>query len=122
MEWGRSENEIVVGHKNGVVKLYSTLSNKYVKTLENLEGKGPVVGIGIQEQNIIVGRNNGHINIWSKMDIDSFSLNLQDESTLECVVSNKNKLNIIGTGGERNDFKLWDLETKKPVFKAKSVS
>lgn len=35
---------------------------------------------------------------------------------------NQNKDNIVGTGGEANDFKLWNIETKQCVFKAKSVS
>jgi len=123
MEWGRSENEIVVGHKNGVVKLYSTLNNKYTKTLNDLEGEGSVAGVGIIEKNIVVGRRSGYINVWSKMDVDTytFSTNLQDESTMDCMVQNCNNSNVVGTGGACNDLKLWDVETKQPIFKAKSM-
>ncbi|KAK4883836.1 hypothetical protein RN001_000107 [Aquatica leii] len=121
MKWGRSEHEIVVGHRNGAVKLYNTISSKYVQNLEGLEGENTVVGIGVVDDNIVVGKRSGHINIWSKKNVEVFKQNLQDESTVECMVQNVNNSNIIATGGERNDLKLWDLENKTPIFKAKSM-
>lgn len=32
------------------------------------------------------------------------------------------KTNIVATGGQNNDLKLWDLNTKQMTFNAKNVS
>ncbi|KAF5305114.1 hypothetical protein FQA39_LY09376 [Lamprigera yunnana] len=121
MKWGRSENEIIVGHKSGVVRLYDTLSDKYTQTLEDLKGENATVGIGVVENSIVVARRSGHINIWSKSGTDMFMQQLQEKSTMESMNQNCNNYNVIATGGEYNDLKLWDLETKQPIFKAKSM-
>ncbi|KAF5307493.1 hypothetical protein FQR65_LT06848 [Abscondita terminalis] len=121
MNWGREEHEIIVGHKNGAVKLYNTVNNKYVKKLKNLNGENSVTGIGIVDDKIVIARRSGHINICSEKKVVSFNQNLQDESTLDSMVQNFNNYNVLATGGEKNDLKLWDLEKQTPVFKAKSM-
>lgn len=121
MQWGRSDTEIVIGHRNGAVKLYSTLTNNFVQLLSNLDGEGCVSGLGVVDSSILVAQSNGVISIWSKNNVESFKQNLQDESSLDCMVQNCNNSNVIATGGHRNDLKLWDVEKKSCIFKAKSM-
>ncbi|XP_018320207.1 WD repeat-containing protein 74 [Agrilus planipennis] len=122
LHWGRTENEIIIGYKEGTLKLYNCQLNKYTKTVDILKGKGAVVGVAPLGRDIIVGRYNGIINIWSKTDNHSIPLNLQEGSTLECMTLNESRINVVGTGGNKNDFKLWDIETKQCIFKAKSLA
>lgn len=121
LEWGRTKDEILIGHKNGKVKLYSSLYKKYTHTLEDLNGEGPVTGIAVINNSLLIARENGIINQWSKMQSNYFSTDIKNDGTLAIMVSNCNAKNIIGTGGEKNDLKLWDVETKIPIFKTKSM-
>lgn len=70
----------------------------------------------------MLAKRDGVINIWKNKKNDFFSLNLDESGSLEAIAFNKNRENVLGTGGEANDFKLWDVETKQCIFKAKSVS
>lgn len=69
-----------------------------------------------------MAKHDGVISIWRKKSRDFFSINLNENASLNSMEHNQNKDNIVGTGGEANDFKLWNIETKQCVFKAKSVS
>lgn len=122
MEWGRSEHEIILGTANGVLKTYDAVENKFVDCFETIEGEGAVVGLGCEDQLVIAARKSGHVSLVNKTIETIFNTNSDDKATLDCMIYNKNRPNVIGTGGECNDFKLWDLETKKTIFKAKSVS
>lgn len=122
MEWGRSELEIILGTADGVLKTYNTTLNKFGDCFDTIEGSGALVGLGCEDQLIIAARNSGHVSLWNEKVETSFNTNADSKATLECMIYNKNRPNVIGTGGECNDFKLWDVETKKAIFKAKSVS
>ena len=122
MEWGRSEDEIIVGYKNEQVHLYNLNQNKYTKTISKLEGEGPIAGIAPVNKSILIAKHDGIITLWNGKKSDYFSINLEEKGTLEAIIYNKNREDVVGTGGECNDFKLWNLETKQCLFKAKSVS
>lgn len=121
--FGRTENEIVAGYRNGTVAFFNTEVNKFDnKKIKNIEGDGAVTGLGCVENTIVIARCDGIINLWkNKKDKDFFSINLDEKGTLDCMVSNKSRKNVIGTGGQFNDMKLWDIETKQCIFKAKSL-
>lgn len=122
MEWGCKENEIIVGHNSGATRIYDTQENKFVKSLQSEEDKqSPIVGLGCTQDTIITGSLRGMINYWRKTLVETINMQLNEEATLNNLAFNKNR-NAIGTGGEKNDFKLWDVETQTCIFKAKSVS
>lgn len=121
MEWGQIFDQIIIGHKDGTIKLYNTLANKYAESISTSSNTA-IVGVGYINRTLVAGSIDGFIHLWQKRKLSNFSLNLDDKSTLECMACNKNRQNIIGTGGESNDLKLWDVETRKCIFKAKSVS
>lgn len=123
MQWGRRDNEIVIGNKDGELKLYNTELNKIIKTFDKLEGSGPVIGVGCQNKNFIVAaKNSGHINIWNVKKCDSFKIDVNERGSLDKMICSPYRENIIGIGGSFNDLKLWDIEKRSCVFKAKSVS
>lgn len=121
MEWGRSEDEIIIGYKNESFQLYNTFQKKYTKTISKLEGEGSIIGVAPLNKSIIAAKDDGVISIWNRKTVDYFSINLEEKSSLDAIFYDKSRENVIGTGGEFNDFKLWDLETKQCIFKAKSV-
>ncbi|XP_022913913.2 WD repeat-containing protein 74 [Onthophagus taurus] len=120
MEWGRTSREIIIGHKNGIVRLYDTKESKFFKIPEDdLIGTGSIVGAEAVIDKIVIAKNSGHINIWTDKFHDS--IKIDSDGSLDCMKHNVNRKNIIGTGGERNDFKVYDIEAKKCIFKAKSL-
>lgn len=122
MIWGR-EDEILVGYRNGIVSSYDTVTLKYGNNMNQFKDEGSIVGLGYWDQKVIVTSSKGKISIMDhKNKIKSFMTPISEDGTLEASSQNINKMNIIATGGESNDLKLWDVETKQCVFKAKSVS
>lgn len=120
MEWGRREDEILLGHADGTLKFYDTTTNTFLRTQSLTDSS--LVGVGCVGSLIITGNLKGEIYIVKKKLKDQFSIELSESGTLNCLICHSTRENIVGTGGESNDFKLWDVNTKQCVFKAKSVS
>nr|CAH7721479.1 unnamed protein product [Callosobruchus chinensis] len=120
LNFGRSEDEILVGFQNSQVTSYSISEACYKDTLTKLEGEGKVVGLECIKGTLVAAKHDGIINLQKKKN-HLLDLSLDDKGTLECMAYNVSRDNVIGTGGEHNDFKLWDVETKQCVFKAKSL-
>nr|CAI5856025.1 unnamed protein product [Callosobruchus analis] len=121
LNFGRNEDGILVGFHNGIVTTYSISEACYKDTLTKLEGKGKVVGLECIQGTLAAAKHDGIINLQRKKKNHLLDLGLDDKGTLECMVYNVSRENLIGTGGEHNDFKLWDVETQQCVFKAKSL-
>ncbi|ERL92341.1 WD repeat-containing protein 74 [Dendroctonus ponderosae] len=117
---GRHENEIALGYGNGNVDIFDTKRRCFTKKIDNLEGSESITGICHINQSLVVAKHDGVINIWRDKLRDFFSINLNENSTLDAIEHNQNN-KIVGTGGEANDFKTWNIETKQCVFKAKSL-
>lgn len=81
-----------------------------------------MVGIGCVNKSLIVGKYDGIVNVWTGKCNNYFDIRLDEKGTLNTLVHNNNRKDIVGTGGEFNDFKLWNVETHQCIFKAKSVS
>lgn len=121
LSFGRDE-QILLGDQNGNVSIFDPTQNKCVKKITDLEGDGRIVGLNMLDKTIIAARHDGIINLRrSKKKTSYFDINLDDKATLETMVLHTGKSSIVGTGGEQNDLKLWDVETHQCVFKAKSV-
>ncbi|XP_060516093.1 WD repeat-containing protein 74 isoform X2 [Cylas formicarius] len=118
---GRNEDEIILGYQSGHVGVYNTQQNEFIKSLTDLEGDGGIIGAGCVKKAIISAKRNGIIHVSKGKKRDYFSVNLDEKGTLESLICNDNRDNIVGIGGEFNNFKLFNLETKQCVFKAKSL-
>lgn len=117
----RNEDEILLGYSNGSVSVFNSAQNKYVNKLRGLEGEGRIVGLNSLGKKIIAAKRDGIINLWTAKKTTYFDINLEEKGSLEAMVVHPLRSNVIGTGGEHNDFKLWDIETQQCIFKAKSV-
>ncbi|XP_028131079.1 WD repeat-containing protein 74 [Diabrotica virgifera virgifera] len=120
LAFSKDQNTIFVGFKNGAIQPYDPLLNEFKETISDLSGKGSVVGLGFTEKGLLAGKADGTVNIWSGKKNEHFNLSIGNEGTLDCLVLNENR-NCFGTGGEKNDLKLWDIETQQCIFKAKSM-
>lgn len=121
MAEGRNHEEILLGYQSGCAYVFNTDKCSFTTKLDNLEGDEWVTGIGCIEKSIILAKKDGIINIWTNKKNDYFSINLDEKGSLDSMVCNQNRNNIVGTGGEFNDFKLWDVQTKQCLFRAKSL-
>lgn len=114
--------QILLGYNNGQVLIFDPIQTNNVRKIKDLEGEGQIVGLNYLGKTIVAARHDGIINLWRSKKKNYFDINLDEKGTLETMVLNPFRSNVIGTGGEHNDFKLWDLETHQCIFKAKSVS
>lgn len=121
MEWGRTQDEIVIGQSNGCIKLYDTLTTKVVLNIPEIDGKGAIVGASVITDDILVARKSGHLVIWNTDKKECITTNLCGDSTVECIACTKSRVSVVATGGQENDLKLWDIERRIPIFKAKSM-
>lgn len=117
-----NEEQIILGYGNGHLSIFDPIQNRYVKKINNLEGEGSVVGLHYLDETIIAARHDGIINLWRSKENNYFDISLDEKGTLETMVINPLSSNIVGTGGEHNDLKLWDIEMHQCIFKAKSVT
>lgn len=120
LTFGKNE-EILAGHENGTVSVFDPTLSKYKTKIKHLEGDGRVVGLNLLNKTVIAGRHDGIINLYRSKKATYFDINLDENGTMETMMLHTGRANILGTGGEHNDFKLWDIETHQCVFKAKSV-
>lgn len=116
------EDRIIIGYGNGNVYEFDPIQNKYVNKLKDLAGEGRIVGLHCLDKKIVAAKHDGIINLWSAKKNYYFDINLDTKATLEVLTCHTARSNVVGSGGEYNDFKLWDLETHQCIFKAKSVS
>ncbi|GJQ76322.1 hypothetical protein Trydic_g2045 [Trypoxylus dichotomus] len=100
MEWGRTQDEIILGQSSGTLRVYNALTSTISTSISDIGGIGSVVGAAVVDDNIFAVRKSGSAIIWN---------------------DDRKEMNIIASGGEENDLKLWDIKTKKPIFKAKSM-
>lgn len=122
MEWGRTDEEIVIGNTEGEVKLYSIPDNSYISTISDFEGNGKIVGLVCNDTSVFVARKSGHVSLRTNESSDVLEIKLDEKGSLDRMAFHAARENVIGTGGECNSFRLWDVTTKKCIFQAKSVS
>lgn len=65
----------------------------------------------------------GHIYHWNKESCEEYlTINTEENKTVEKILTNPYNKDILGVGGDFNDIKLYDINTKKIVFAGKAVS
>ncbi|KAI4467523.1 nop seven associated protein 1 [Holotrichia oblita] len=118
MEWGRTQDEIVVGQSNGCLNLYDTLTSKVTVSIPEIDGKGAVVGAGIIEDDILVARKSGHLVIWNSNIKECITTNLCGDSTLECIAHSKSQPILPSCCTKEGHVLLYDERVqRKPVCK-----
>lgn len=116
LNFGETDDEILVGRIEPVVKVYEMQLNSF--TGNHTFEQGPVVGLAKFNGKIIAGLGNGKIQIGHKKPTfleagDAMSRMRQ------CAVERK----LIASGGKerQNNLKVWNLESNECVFRTKNV-
>jgi len=56
LEWlNDNEEDLIIGHRNQVVKTFSLDSKSFTRTLDAKSGDGPLRGIGAVDETVITG-------------------------------------------------------------------
>lgn len=116
LDFGETNDEILIGRVEPVVKVYETSLNAFTANY-NFEN-GPVVGLAKYNGKVIAGLGNGKIQIGHKKPTfleagDAMSRMRQ------CSVDRK----LIASGGKerQNNLKVWNLESNQCVFRTKNI-
>ncbi|KAF8777881.1 WD repeat-containing protein 74 [Argiope bruennichi] len=99
-----SEKKVYTGHKNQVVKIFDCEIESFVST----------------EVKLVTAVESGIVKLWNKDGEKDVEINTGDNL---CKMTPNPFSNLqVGTGGEENDLKIWDLSMPNtPVFQAKNV-
>lgn len=117
---GCTSEDIILGYQNGHAHVFNTEKYCFSQKINNLEGDGSIIGICSIGKSVLFGKQDGIINIWTNKKNDFFSINLDEKGSMD-VMTSDNNASTVGTGGEFNDFKLWNIETRQCIFKGKSL-
>ncbi|XP_063294795.1 WD repeat-containing protein 74 [Pelobates fuscus] len=121
MCWGDpQESEILIGCKDGTVKVYSAEKSKFTEFHDCGGGEGVFRGLGILDNAIITCVESGLLKVWQQGSSENLELQVGPgvRKMRQCD-ADRNK---VGTGGKENDLKIWDLQrTEEPIFRAKNV-
>jgi len=122
MCWQKQDKKltnIVFGLKNGTVKTFDT-STCEMGTSLTCNKVAPVRGVAaLPDGSIVTCLENGNLQHWKNGQCD---LEKSVGDDIKVMVHNKNTNDVIATGGQENDLKLWQLKSlDKPIFTAKNV-
>lgn len=116
LDFGDTDDEILIGRVEPVVKVYKTSLNAF--TAEYNFENGPVVGLAKFNGTFIAGLGNGKIQIGHKKPT---ILETGDAMSRlrQCTVDRK----LIASGGKerQNNLKVWNLESNQCIFRTKNV-
>ncbi|KAM8938944.1 WD repeat-containing protein 74 [Pelodytes ibericus] len=121
MCWGDpQESEVLLGCKDGTVKVFSGEKSKFTEFHDYSGGEGAFVGLGTLDNSIITCVESGLLKVWKEGA--SENLELQVGAGVEKMRQCDTQRHRIGTGGKENDLKIWDLErAEEPIFRAKNL-
>ncbi|XP_069501264.1 WD repeat-containing protein 74 [Ambystoma mexicanum] len=122
MCWGdEQESEVLLGCRNGTVKVFSTEKGKFTEFRDCTGGEGPFRGLAIHDSALITCVESGLLKVWREGGPENVEANVGPG--ISKMRQNPVKPHCVSTGGKENCLKIWDLENpKSPVFKAKNVS
>uniref|UniRef100_A0A8C5QX31 WD repeat-containing protein 74 n=1 Tax=Leptobrachium leishanense TaxID=445787 RepID=A0A8C5QX31_9ANUR len=121
MCWGDpQESEILMGCKDGTVKVYSAEKSKFTEFHDCRGGEGVFRGLGVVDNAIITCVESGLLKVWQEGASDS--LELQVGAGVQKMRHCDAHRQKVGTGGKENDLKIWDLQKpEEPIFRAKNL-
>ncbi|KAM9301738.1 WD repeat-containing protein 74 [Gastrophryne carolinensis] len=114
------ESEVLVGCRDGTVKVFNTEKSKFTEVHECRGGDGIFRGLGVLDNAIITCTDSGLLKVWKEGSSENPETQVGPgvEKMRQCEAQR----NKVGTGGKENDLKIWDLQrAEEPIFKAKNV-
>ncbi|RMX58556.1 hypothetical protein pdam_00020103 [Pocillopora damicornis] len=120
MSWNDdNENQILLGSANGIVKTFDVTKKEFVSEWSHPVGKGKLKGLFKWNSAIVSCVDSGLLQIWKDHEN---SIDIKVGSHVSAVRQNSLCPSQVGTGGQKNDLKLWDLNRPgEPTFRAKNV-
>lgn len=122
MCWGdEQESEVLLGCRNGTVKVFNNEKGKYTEFRDCAGGEGPFRGLAVNNSALITCVESGLLKVWREAASENVEVNVGPG--IYKMRQNPGKPHCVSTGGKENCLKVWDLENpQNPVFKAKNVS
>ncbi|XP_018420355.1 PREDICTED: WD repeat-containing protein 74 [Nanorana parkeri] len=114
------ESEVLVGSRDGVVKVFNSEKSKFTEFHECRGGEGAFKGLGVLDNAIITCVESGLMKVWREGASENLEVQVGPgvAKMRQCDVQR----NKVGTGGKENDLKVWDLErAEEPIFRAKNL-
>ncbi|XP_029470689.1 WD repeat-containing protein 74 isoform X2 [Rhinatrema bivittatum] len=123
MCWGDElESEILLGCRNGTVKVFSPEKGKFTEFRDCSGGNGPFRGLAVHESSLITCVESGLVKVWKEGAPENGNTEINAGPNIAKMRQNPEMRHCIGTGGKENDLKVWDLQRPdEPIFKAKNV-
>eukprot|EP00090_Calanus_glacialis_P041497 TRINITY_DN7337_c0_g1_i1.p1 TRINITY_DN7337_c0_g1~~TRINITY_DN7337_c0_g1_i1.p1 ORF type:complete len:434 (-),score=152.92 TRINITY_DN7337_c0_g1_i1:44-1345(-) len=150
MNFGESQNEILLGLRNQTVKVYDVQFKSFAQSMDAKGGTGPLVGIARNDGTIVTAAESGTVVYWkcdektmfdpvdhevltmgklkkkdSELDEDErekHKVQMRLGKSLARMRQNYYDKNIIGVGGKEVELQVWDLSRPDTyVFRAKNV-
>ncbi|XP_053304510.1 WD repeat-containing protein 74 [Spea bombifrons] len=121
MCWGDTqESEVLIGCRDGIVKVYSVEKSKFTECHDFRGGEGSFCGLGVLNNAIITCVESGLLKVWREGA--SENLEVQVGAGVQKMCQCDTQRVKVGTGGKENDLKIWDLQRpEEPIFRAKNV-
>jgi len=150
MNFGESQNEILLGLRNQTVKVYDVQFKSFSQSMDAKGGTGPLVGIARNDGTIVTAAESGTVVYWKcdektmfdPVDQEVLTMGKLKKKDIEIEEEEKEKhkvqmrlgknlcrmrqnfhdKNIIGVGGKEVELQVWDLTRPETyVFRAKNV-
>ncbi|XP_053544839.1 WD repeat-containing protein 74 [Bombina bombina] len=121
MCWGDpQESEILLGCRDGKVRVFSTEKSKFIEIHECEEAEAVFRGLAVLDNSFITCAESGLLKVWKEGS--SENLEVQVGPGVERMRQCGTHRHRVATGGKENDLKIWDLErAEEPIFRAKNV-
>ncbi|KAK6622747.1 hypothetical protein RUM43_008590 [Polyplax serrata] len=120
LSWNENkECDILIGTVNQTVKIYDIEFKAYSTSFEAKFGTGPIVGFARVNGAVTTCSGSGHIKVWKYKKNEQIQFSVGGE--VSRMKEFYQKEGVIGLGGNKNDFKIWDIERKEKIFCAKNV-
>ncbi|XP_050418233.1 WD repeat-containing protein 74 [Patella vulgata] len=118
--WDNQEqNRVSYGLRNREIGTYDTETQSHCKPIKFDGGKGTFKGLAKIDDNYITAVESGLVKVWNEESVIS---EFEAGEKLCFMTQNPDIKNIVATGGDENDLKIWDIEkSDQPIFMAKNV-
>lgn len=114
------ETEVLMGCRDGTVKVFNTEKSKFTEVHECRGGEGVFRGLGVLDNALVTCVESGLLKLWKEGSNEN--VEIQVGPAVEKMRLCDAQRHKVGTGGKENDLKIWDLQRpEEPIFRAKNL-
>ncbi|XP_068683015.1 WD repeat-containing protein 74-like [Montipora foliosa] len=113
------ESQMILGSSNGIVKTFDVTKGEFVAERSISIEEEKLKGLFQWDNSLVTCVDSGLLQIWTK---EGSNTDVKVGSHISVVRQNPSCSSQVGTGGQKNDLKVWDLNRpEEPIFRAKNV-